>query len=504
MPGGCWSPAPARGLGAALTAARSAPAATRCWRPTSTATGSTCASTSPATTTGPRRSPTSSRPGAGSTSWSTTPGVAGGGRLDVASLDEWRWITDINLFGVVRGTRAFVPLLKAQRSGHVVNVASLAGLVHPAGMASYNAVKAAVVALTETTGHELAAYGVRASVVCPSYFRTGLVDRMRGEDAALGAVIGQLVETAPLGPDEIAAEVLAGHRPRRGADPARPGRPRGVRAQAAATGRRTTPSMRHQAARLQELRMSDDESGAGPRRGRLRRRGASPAWLREHAAEHWRDRLDGTPDVRQFPGGASNLTYRLAGPAPTLILRRPPSGREGEGRPRHGPRAPDPGRARAGLPAGAGDGRPLRRRGGDRLAVLRDDPGRGHHPAPRARRRPRRAADLDPVRQRSGTCWSSCTPSTSTPAGLDDARQGGGVRRPPGVRLDHPPRQRPHRRHGRLVRHHRLARDRAARRRRQLPDPQRLPPRQPRALARRPGAHRRRPRLGDGHASATR
>ena len=103
-------------------------------------------------------------------------GVAGGGRLDVATLDEWRWITEINLFGVVRGTRTFVPLFKRQRSGHIVNVASLAGLVHPAGMASYNAVKAAVVALTETTGHELAAYGVRASVVCPSYFRTNLLD----------------------------------------------------------------------------------------------------------------------------------------------------------------------------------------------------------------------------------------------------------------------------------------------------------------------------------------
>ena len=140
---------------------------------------STCASTSPATTTGPRRSPTSSGRWGGLDVLVNNAGVAGGGRLDVASLDEWRWITDINLFGVVRGTRAFVPMLKAQRSGHVVNVASLAGLVHPAGMASYNAVKAAVVALTETTGHELAAYGVRASVVCPSYFRTGLVDRMR-------------------------------------------------------------------------------------------------------------------------------------------------------------------------------------------------------------------------------------------------------------------------------------------------------------------------------------
>ena len=83
-------------------------------------------------------------------------GVAGGGRIDLCTIDEWRWITEINLFGVVRGVQAFTPMLKAQGSGHIVNVASLAGLVHPAGMGSYNAVKAAVVAFTETCGHELA------------------------------------------------------------------------------------------------------------------------------------------------------------------------------------------------------------------------------------------------------------------------------------------------------------------------------------------------------------
>jgi NAD(P)-dependent dehydrogenase (short-subunit alcohol dehydrogenase family) len=137
-------------------------------------------------------------------------GVAGGGRIDVAGLDEWQWITEINLFGVVRGTRTFTPLFKQQGSGHIVNVASLAGLVHPAGMGSYNAVKAAVVAFSETTGHELAEHGVRCSVVCPSYFRTGLVDRMQGRDTAVGAVIGALVEAAPLGPEHIAAAVLEG------------------------------------------------------------------------------------------------------------------------------------------------------------------------------------------------------------------------------------------------------------------------------------------------------
>jgi len=137
-------------------------------------------------------------------------GVAGGGRLDVATLDEWQWITEINLFGAVRGTRTFVPLFKRQGSGRIVNTASLAGLVHPAGMASYNAVKAAVVALTETTGHELAAYGVTAHVVCPSYFRTNLMTSMRGADEELGAIIASLVESSPITAADVAAAVLEG------------------------------------------------------------------------------------------------------------------------------------------------------------------------------------------------------------------------------------------------------------------------------------------------------
>ncbi|WP_141015214.1 SDR family NAD(P)-dependent oxidoreductase [Nocardioides sambongensis] len=137
-------------------------------------------------------------------------GVAGGGRLDVATIAEWQRLVEINLLGAVRGTATFTPLLKRQRSGRIVNVASLAGLVHPAGMAAYNATKAAVVALTETTGHELAGYGVTAHVVCPSYFRTGLMDGAEGTDTALTGVVTQLVENARLGPDEIASAVLAG------------------------------------------------------------------------------------------------------------------------------------------------------------------------------------------------------------------------------------------------------------------------------------------------------
>jgi NAD(P)-dependent dehydrogenase (short-subunit alcohol dehydrogenase family) len=137
-------------------------------------------------------------------------GVAGGGRIELCSMDDWAWITDINLFGVVRGTRAFVPMMKAQGSGRIVNVASLAGLVHPPGMGSYNAVKAAVVAFTETAAHELAPYGVGCSVVCPSYFRTNLMSSMQGADTALAEKMKRLVEDSQFTADDIAEAVLAG------------------------------------------------------------------------------------------------------------------------------------------------------------------------------------------------------------------------------------------------------------------------------------------------------
>ena len=136
-------------------------------------------------------------------------GIAGGGRLDRCTLDEWRLIFDVNLYGAVRGIRTFTPVFKEQRSGRVVNVASLAALVHPAGMASYNSVKAALLALTETIGHELSAYGVQAHAVCPSYFRTNLMDSLQGSDEAVGLVMRQLVTEAPLGADDIARAVLA-------------------------------------------------------------------------------------------------------------------------------------------------------------------------------------------------------------------------------------------------------------------------------------------------------
>jgi NAD(P)-dependent dehydrogenase (short-subunit alcohol dehydrogenase family) len=137
-------------------------------------------------------------------------GVAAGGRIDVATMDEWQWIVDTNLLGVVRGCRTFTPLFKQQRSGHIVNTASLAGLVHPPGMASYNAVKAGVVALSETLSHELAPHGVAVSVVCPSFFRSDLGSSFRGADVEMEDAGRHLVSRSRRTADDVAAVVVRG------------------------------------------------------------------------------------------------------------------------------------------------------------------------------------------------------------------------------------------------------------------------------------------------------
>jgi NAD(P)-dependent dehydrogenase (short-subunit alcohol dehydrogenase family) len=137
-------------------------------------------------------------------------GIATGGRIDVETLAEWDRVVDINLMGVVRGCRAFTPLFKRQRSGQIVNTASAAGLVHPPMMSSYNTVKAAVVALSETLSHELHPYDVSVSVVCPSFFKTNLADSLQGADTTMGEAARRLIEKSPRTADDIAVAVLAG------------------------------------------------------------------------------------------------------------------------------------------------------------------------------------------------------------------------------------------------------------------------------------------------------
>ena len=76
-------------------------------------------------------------------------GVGGtSGPIDEVPLEDWDWVLDVNLKGVMRGIRAFTPLFKQQSSGYFVNIASAAGLLNPAHMGAYNAAKAGVISLT--------------------------------------------------------------------------------------------------------------------------------------------------------------------------------------------------------------------------------------------------------------------------------------------------------------------------------------------------------------------
>ena len=137
-------------------------------------------------------------------------GVAISGSITEISMDDWRWIVDINLLGVVRGCKVFTPLFQKQGGGRFVNVSSMAGLIHPPMMSAYNATKAAVVALSETLAVELAHDKIEVSVVCPSFFRTNLTETMRAGSPDIAAITNKLVNKAKHGADEIAELTFKG------------------------------------------------------------------------------------------------------------------------------------------------------------------------------------------------------------------------------------------------------------------------------------------------------
>lgn len=98
------------------------------------------------------------------------------------SVSDWEWILGVNLWGVIHGVRTFVPLMLKQGSeGHIVNTASMAGLLSGPGASDYGVTKHAVVTLSESLYHELAMVGSRlkVSVLCPAWVNTRLMDADR-------------------------------------------------------------------------------------------------------------------------------------------------------------------------------------------------------------------------------------------------------------------------------------------------------------------------------------
>ena len=315
----------------------------------------------------------SARRGAASTSWSTTPAS----RPAAGSTSRRSPTGSGSSTSTCSVSRAAAtpsrPLLKEQRSGHIVNVASLAGLVHGPGMASYNATKAGVVALSETLSFELGPWDIDVSVICPAFFRTNLHRSFAGKDAAMQEAGMRLITQAKVDAEAHRRDRAQGHRhsARGSSSPTgsatRPTCPsaspgplydRMLTAQAAAArppGRRRPRGPRAVTARRRRR--------TGARRGRLRRRAGRDLVARE------RSRRGGH---RRHPRGAAVRRRRVQPHLPAAVRRwagcrwarphpaPPPDRHQGQGRARHAPRARHPGGAGAGLPRRAPDGGVLR------------------------------------------------------------------------------------------------------------------------------------------------
>jgi NAD(P)-dependent dehydrogenase (short-subunit alcohol dehydrogenase family) len=142
---------------------------------------------------------------------------------------DWQWILGVNLWGVIHGVRAFTPHLMKQDEGHIVNTASVAGLISPPGSGAYNVTKHGVVALSESLYHDLRERNskVGVSVLCPAYVPTGIVDSERNRpkdlptstksEATLAreAMLRKAVAAGKVSADQVAQAVIAAIRDER-------------------------------------------------------------------------------------------------------------------------------------------------------------------------------------------------------------------------------------------------------------------------------------------------
>lgn len=103
-------------------------------------------------------------------------GIGIGGPVEDHGLDDWRYIIDVNLNGVVYGVHAVLPMMQEQGFGHIVNTASMAGQIPCPGLTAYATTKHAVVGLTRSLRAEVAQSGVRVSAFCPGVIRTAIID----------------------------------------------------------------------------------------------------------------------------------------------------------------------------------------------------------------------------------------------------------------------------------------------------------------------------------------
>lgn len=151
-------------------------------------------------------------------------GVGAGGLVWENTVQDWHWVLGVNLWGVIHGVRLFTPMMleaaqtDSSYQGHIVNTASMAGLLNPPNMGIYNVSKHAVVALTETLYQDLALVTdqISASVLCPFFVPTGINQSERNRPAGLAAakatrsqLIGQAMSDKAVGSGKVTAAEVA-------------------------------------------------------------------------------------------------------------------------------------------------------------------------------------------------------------------------------------------------------------------------------------------------------
>src|SRR5438128_5063806 len=148
-------------------------------------------------------------------------GVALWGGLETATHRDWQWVLGVNLWGVIHGLEAFLPRMIAQKEpGHIVNTASMAGLVATRGLGIYNTSKYAVVGLSETLAKDLKPYGIGVSVLCPLGVDTRIRESERNRPGGLrndapGSAEAMTLIGRTLTPEVVAEMVLAAIRDNR-------------------------------------------------------------------------------------------------------------------------------------------------------------------------------------------------------------------------------------------------------------------------------------------------
>lgn len=135
-------------------------------------------------------------------------GVAAAGFFDTIPLETWDWIIDINLKSIIYGCRAFIPLFREQGQGHIVNIASNAGIASMPEMGCYNVTKAGVVSASETMRTELAPCNIGVTVVCPTFFRTNLMEQFTSPDERQRRMADRFFEKSSVTPEEIARHTI--------------------------------------------------------------------------------------------------------------------------------------------------------------------------------------------------------------------------------------------------------------------------------------------------------